>query len=191
MSKIFKTLLIVIFVVMIYFINSTEKPYLFHDFINTRYSTRHFADTPVGEEQLNIILQAGNNAPSARNSQPWHFTVVKNEKVIQDILKGIDKGNVLIIISGLKNPPRGVNSDFDCALATQNMFLVAQSLGLGSRIYTAPISRINSSMLKTLQIPNEYQAVSVLRVGYEVESLDAVSSASPRHSLDTKVIILD
>ncbi|UCF09861.1 MAG: nitroreductase family protein, partial [Candidatus Bipolaricaulota bacterium] len=44
--------------------------------IETRRSIRSFADRPVSREDLQAILGAAMLAPSAKNSQPWRFTVV-------------------------------------------------------------------------------------------------------------------
>ena len=62
------------------------------------------------------------------------------KRIIPDALKG----NILIIISGQDQPGRAAAVAFDCALATENMYLAAQSLGLGSHIYTGPIANLNT-----------------------------------------------
>jgi nitroreductase len=69
--------------------------------------------------------------------------------------------------------------DFDCALATENMFIAAQSLGLGAHIYTAPIRNINSKR-QEFEIPPDYRAIAVLRIGHIDDSVDAISSATSR-----------
>jgi nitroreductase len=43
-----------------------------------RRATPHFAATPVHEEDLRKILQAGLEAPSGYNLQPWRFVVVRD-----------------------------------------------------------------------------------------------------------------
>jgi len=45
-----------------------------------RRSVRKFRDTPVSEEVLKNILEAGRLAPSATNTQPWHFVVVRESE---------------------------------------------------------------------------------------------------------------
>ena len=50
-----------------------------------------FTDEAVGEKDINAILAAGINAPSAMNKQPWHFSVItdrKNMQKIADDMKG-------------------------------------------------------------------------------------------------------
>ena len=46
------------------------------DAIAARHSVRAFAKQPLGEAEINELLEAGRNAPSSLNSQPWRFAVV-------------------------------------------------------------------------------------------------------------------
>ncbi len=151
--------------------------------ILSAYTARSFVAKPVADSDIDLILRCGIKAPSARNSQPWRFTVVKDQKIVGSIARNAAAGNILIVVSGLETDQPGTNVDFDCALATQNMVIAAESLGLGTHIYTGPVSQINSSMKETLEIPKGYRAVSVLQIGHVNKTVDAVSSASPRNSL--------
>jgi nitroreductase len=47
--------------------------------IQDRRSIREFTTEPVSEEDLALILEAGRQAPSGENAQPWRFIVVKDE----------------------------------------------------------------------------------------------------------------
>ena len=47
-------------------------------FLRSRRSIRNFKDTTVAREKLAKLLEMACYAPSARNSQPWHWTVVEN-----------------------------------------------------------------------------------------------------------------
>lgn len=49
------------------------------ELINLRRSIRNYTDTPVSEEDLRMILEAGRQAPSGENYQPWRFTVVRDQ----------------------------------------------------------------------------------------------------------------
>jgi len=53
------------------------------DSIQGRKSIRRFKQTPVPDEDIKKILDAGRRAPSANNTQPWSFIVVKNRTVLQ------------------------------------------------------------------------------------------------------------
>ena len=48
-------------------------------------TTQYFTDEKVVEEDVQKILSAGVNAPSAMNTQPWHFTAVIDDEVINKL----------------------------------------------------------------------------------------------------------
>ncbi len=48
--------------------------------IKKRHSIRAFADSPVSDEDLQTILRAANQAPSAHNQQSWRFVILRGEK---------------------------------------------------------------------------------------------------------------
>ena len=146
----------------------------------TAYSERTYSSEPVTDQQLDLILKCGIKAPSARNRQPWKFTVIKDETVQMEIVDHATPGNVLIVISGIESE-NGGTPDFDCGLAAENMFVAAHGLGLGARIYSGPVENINAKK-DSLQIPSGYKAVVVLRIGNVDESVDAVSAATPRNN---------
>jgi nitroreductase len=157
------------------------------DVIMSGYSARSFSSDPVTDSDIETILRCGMKAPSARNSQPWRFTVIKDSELISDVLNGPAPGNVLIIISGTEDKKVGTYVDYDCGLATQNMFIAAQSLGLGGRIYGSPVANINLKK-GSYGVPEGFRAVTVLRIGHISEGVDAVSSASPRKTYEEIVI---
>ena len=47
-------------------------------FLRSRRSIRNFKDKPVEREKLEKLLEIACFAPSAKNNQPWHWTVVEN-----------------------------------------------------------------------------------------------------------------
>lgn len=67
-----------------------EKRLLFA--IRNRRSIRKFRDKPLTEMDLHMILEAGMAAPSSKNRQPWHFTIVRGkakEELVQTMEKGL------------------------------------------------------------------------------------------------------
>lgn len=182
-KKLVVVLIVVLFLIVVMLSGETLKNDVI-DLILSSYSTRTFSEKPVTDIEIEQILKCGIKAPSARNSQPWKFTVVKDMTKVKDAFRNINTGNVVILVSGLESG--GMNVDFDCALATENMFIAAQSLGLGVRIYTGPVNKINTEMRKILEIPEGYRAVAALRIG-NLDTLDATSSASPRKEMNELV----
>jgi nitroreductase len=146
------------------------------------YSEKAYTSEPVVDQQLDLILKCGIKAPSGMNKQPWKFTVIKDDSTTKEIINDVVPGNVLVIVSGVESQG-GTTPDFDCGLATENMFVAAHSLGLGARIYASPVGKVNSKK-EQFQIPSGYKAVVVLRIGNIDKSVDAVSAATPRKNPD-------
>jgi len=149
------------------------------DVILKSYSAKMFTTIPVSDNDIDLIVKCGMKAPSGRNYQPWKFTVIKDQTITPELLKDITAGNILIIISGVVKQD-GTVDPFDCALATENMYVAAQALGLGAHIYAGPVANINTNWKEKLGIPSDYKAVTVLRIGSIDKNVDAVSSASTR-----------
>ena len=55
-------------------------------------TTQYFTDEAVKEEDVTTILTAGVNAPSAMNSQPWHFTAITDQATLQQIADDMGGG---------------------------------------------------------------------------------------------------
>ena len=48
-----------------------------------RYSLRKFSDRPVEQEKLDLILEAGRNAPTAHNLQPQRIFVIRTPEMLE------------------------------------------------------------------------------------------------------------
>ncbi len=55
------------------------------DAIKGRKSIRRFKQIPVPDRDVQAILDAGRLAPSANNSQPWSFLVIRNRSVLKQM----------------------------------------------------------------------------------------------------------
>ena len=129
--------------------------------IHTRRSVRAYESKKISKDIINAIVEAGNNAPSAMNSQPWRFVVVEAESLhkqmvetakinAKKILEDINASNperyqqIIKRYEELEDPiyysapaiifviGSGIYADLSCPLACENMLLAAFSLGLGS-----------------------------------------------------------
>ena len=59
-----------------------------NEIIKKRKSIRNYEkEASVTEEQIKTILEAGMLAPSACNSRPWEFIVVRNREKLEEIMK--------------------------------------------------------------------------------------------------------
>ena len=175
--------------------------------IRERRSTRVFENKPVPSEVLEAILEAAVWAPNGSNRQNWKFTAIASPGKMQLLNEAAREacrtyvadddyppkkhlehaGNnpdyvfttapVLIITS---NEPNYPNATADCTAALQNMFLAAQSLGLGSCYINAPHWLEGNTALRefllTLGIPKEYTICGSAAIGY----IGKATAATPR-----------
>ena len=140
--------------------------------IRRRKSVRKYQQKPIEKEKLLKILEAARLAPSAKNLQPWHFVVVTDQKVREEIARGtiyarfIKDAPVLIVGCG---DPRSKFYQIDVAIALQNLVLAATDLGFG----TCWIGDFREEKVKRLLgIPDRLRVVALVTVGYEKEGLD-------------------
>jgi len=177
-----KILLLAITLIVVSNLNGQTTDNSVTNLILSTYSEKAFISEPVTDQQLDIILKSGMKAPSSRNNQPWKFTVIQDEPTMKEIVNNILPGNVLVIVSEPESE-NGTTSDFECGLATENMFIALHGLGLGAHIYGSPAGKINSNK-ELFQIPKGYKAIVALRIGNVDKNVDAVSAATPRKAAE-------
>ena len=148
--------------------------------IMTRTSIRQYKDQPVEQEKIEIMLKAAMAAPTAMNLQPWHFIVITDKKVI-DQLAGPRPTNAPLMIAvcgdtDKTSTPDGKMKlpDFwveDVSAATENLLLAAHALGLGA-VWTGcyPAMEHVAEVANVLNCPQNIVPVAVVRVGYPDES---------------------
>ena len=146
----------------------------FLDLAKKRYSERNFASTPVEEEKLHRILEAGRIAPTACNYQPQRFYVLKSEEALAKAAKLTYTYNAPVVIlvcylnaEAWHNPRDGFCSgDMDASIAASSMMFEAEDLGVHSiwlrgfeatgvqEAYDLPVGTVPSLML-ALGYPSE------------------------------------
>jgi len=52
-----------------------------------RKSIRKFTDEPITEDQVKLIMEAAQIAPSASNMQPYKFIVIKDDDFKKELRK--------------------------------------------------------------------------------------------------------
>jgi len=154
----------------------------FKELILKRQSCREYDGKPVNKEDIIKCLDAARLAPSACNSQPWHFTVVTEKETKDKLCKLVqiiggnlfaDKAPVLIAVSEEKCPklmPR-VLERWDCkrfaqgdtAMATAYLTLQASEIGLSTCIMG---TFEDSDVKPLLNIPDEYTVRVIIALGY-------------------------
>lgn len=172
--------------------------------IKQRRSVRTYKEDQIKDEELQAILEAGQYAPNA-GDQEWHFTVIQNKETLgrlNDIAKEFarqtnvedlralgenEKFNCFygaptaVIVSAKEHSH--VPLDADCAAATQNLLLAAESLGLGScwvffDLFAFMTPR-GPELLKELKIPAEYKPYTSVALGYKQDESVSILERKP------------
>ena len=99
---------------------------------------RKFKNDPINEEVFNNILEAGRQAPSATNNQPWHFVAVRNKKGKEACdFQGFNRwvtGASFVIVGFYRQSEVIIEklSLMDVTIALQNMVVAGWVQGVGS-----------------------------------------------------------
>ncbi len=144
-----------------------------YDAIRARKSVRSYEEKPVSKETLERILEAGRIAPSASNVQPWHFIVVTDQQKRTALSAGRYAKflkNTPVVLVGLGDREAAPEWHVvDVTIAMENMVLAATGEGLGS----CWIGSFHESEVKAaLSIPDRWEVVAMLALGYEKAKMD-------------------
>jgi len=147
-----------------------------------RRSIRKYTEEVVSDELIESLLRAGMAAPSARNKQPWHFVVIDDRKILNEIPKFHTYSQMLkeashaIVVCGDVSPQG--SEDYwvqDCSAATQNILLMATELGLGSVWLGVYPNKDRVKALKDLlNLPEHIIPLNIISIGYPAETKNSV-----------------
>jgi len=163
------------------------------DAISGRRSVREYTTQGVDEQMILRLINAAILAPNAVNQQPWTFTVVRDQNLLDRISRDAKShmlvtmpaaphsdhfrsslsdpnfqifyhAPVLILISAEVQGPWIVE---DCALAAENLMLVACAMGLGTCWIGFAQGFLNTPEgKKALDLPAGCVPVAPIIVGY-------------------------
>ena len=144
-----------------------------------RRSVRRYTDEPVTREEENLLLSAGFSAPSACNSRPWEFIVVRDRESLAALsavrpywamLK--NAGLCVVVCANLEGYQASDTAFFvqDCSAATQNILVAAEGAGLGAVwLGCYPREDAMNGVHGVLGVPGDIIPVSVISVGHPAE----------------------
>lgn len=113
----------------------------FRELAAARYSLRKFDARPVEQEKLNLILEAGRNAPTAHNNQPQRIFVIQSPEALEkaDACMGCHFHSPVVlavgydpVVSWHREHDGKDHGEIDAAIAVTQMMLQAADLGLGT-----------------------------------------------------------
>lgn len=164
-----------------------------------RRSIRAYTQDQLTEDQLNDLIGAALASPSAMNSQPWHFTVVQDQSLLQRIHDAAraqamkDPATLsprykdesfhvfyhapTVIFLSAKTTPSAVFAGIDCGIAVENIAISAQGMGLGSVILALPRTAFMGEQADELRaalgFPEGYDFVICISVGTPADTKEA------------------
>ena len=151
----------------------------FLELAKDRWSVRSYKDTPIEEEKMQLILEAGRVAPTAKNFQPQRIYVVKSPEARQK-LKSIcrctwDAPVILVVaydrdrVCQSRMMPGHDSGEKDVSIVCTHMMLQAWELGIGS----CWVGLFNADEVSAvLGLPEQYRVVTLMPMGYPAENAE-------------------
>jgi nitroreductase len=145
--------------------------------IKNRRSIRAFKPQDIPDATVEKLIDAARHAPSAGNTQPWEFVIVRKKETKKKLARVafnqafLEEAPVVIVVcadenrSSMRYGNRGeaLYCIQDTAAATQNILLTAYSLGLGA----CWVGAFNENEAKkALKTPKGTRPVAMIPVGY-------------------------
>lgn len=153
--------------------------------ISERVSYRKkYSSEPVPREHLEIIMQAGLDAPSGCNKQTTSLIAVDDSEIMKKLFSLITPPvcetapcMICVLTQKIFAYRDKCFSVQDYSAAIENMLLVAVSLGYSSCWIEGHITdddNIGRKMADILNVPDNYDLVCFLPIGKAVETVDKV-----------------
>lgn len=161
----------------------------FLELVNKRQSDRQYEEgRQIPSEVIGRIIEAARLAPSATNSQPWHFIIVDEPDLKKKVASALTSkltgsmnafaasASVLIVL--VEEPANLIGkmgelllkehlSHIDLGIAASHIVLAATEEGLGSCV----IGWVNQKKVKELlHIPKKKSVPLVISLGYSIEA---------------------
>ena len=145
-----------------------------------RYSVRDYKDTPIEEEKLQKILEAGRIAPTAKNNQAYRVYVLKSEAAvakIRELSRCAFNAPIVKDEEWFNTKEEDYRSgQEDASIVATHMMLQAQELEIGSCwVNVFPPSEV----IEAFDIPANERPVLLMPIGYPSDK----SVPSERHTL--------
>ena len=144
--------------------------------IRKRVSVRRFSTKDVPDELVDRLLEAGCQAPTAGNLQPWRFWVVRKQEVKEGLVAAaggqmfLSEAPVVIVCCvdldlcahGYGSRGQNLYGIQDTAAAIENMILGATSEGWG----TCWVGAFSEEAARgTLELPEGVRPVAMVAIG--------------------------
>ena len=143
--------------------------------ILARRSIRKYTEAAVDEGVIHELLAAAMAAPSANNSQPWHFVVVTERGQLEALAAVLQYGQMLrqaplaivVCAEARRSESYWVQ---DCSAAAENILLAAHAQGLGGVwLGVYPREERVADVSRVASLPAGITPLCVLSIGHPAE----------------------
>jgi nitroreductase len=122
-------------------------------------------------------------APSVDDERPWHFAIIKNDILKNEIgetwplAQVVKDAPLAIIVCGDELLQKQQNCwMIDCAAATENILIESQFIGLGAAwLAVYPVEGRIQRIRTLLNAPKSIIPFSIVPIGYPAETKEPVS----------------
>lgn len=168
----------------------------FSDVIRKRYSCKRYGDAPVSEEALGRILEAGRQAPTAKNLQEQHVYVLRSPEALAKVdgltpcrygapvvlMVAFDSANVFTYPGGERTS--GIE---DATIVATHLVLAAANEGVDS----CWVNNFDpAAAAKAFGLPSGEEVLMLLDLGHAAEGVGPLANHGSRKPLEQTVTYL-
>ena len=165
----------------------------FKEVVKNRYSCKKYSERQVEQEKLDVILEAGRLAPTAKNLQEQRVYVVRDPETLAKIdsvtpcrygaptvlVVAFDKNNVFTYPGGKRDS--GVE---DATIVATHMILAAADVGVDS----CWLNFLDPDVAaETLGLPENEEVLMVMDLGYAAEGAGPLPNHDSRKEIGETV----
>lgn len=177
----------------------------FIELVKKRRSVRKYTQEPLKERDILTCVEAARLAPSATNSQPWHFYYVEDEETIKEIAKStvnpamkfnkftLNAKGLMIVTTKKGNVSSKIGQTvtglpyylIDVGIAVEHFCLQATELGIGTCI----VGWFNQKKIrKTISLPTNQRVALLVALGYPQDNATKGKKRNLIEDIYTKVV---
>lgn len=154
---------------------SRADPKAVTELVRTVRQIRQYKPDPVPEEALATLLQLARWTGSSKNTQPWHFIVVRDKALLREL------SQIRAPINWIAAAPLGIaivldgkygGEAYDEGRVSERLLIGAHNLGLGGGVAWWGDEAQQAQAKRILGIPEERTARSMVTIGRPMSKAD-------------------
>lgn len=165
---------------------------MFIDLLRSRRMVRKFEDRPIGQEELDLLIEAALRSPSSKNRAPWEFVVVTDKEKVGKLSEAKPHGAAFVkgaaaVFVVCADPKQSDVWVEDASIAATLLHLAAFDLGLGSCWVQlrgrehAPGQSSSDYVAGLLGLREGLEVDCLIALGYPAETKEGHPASSLKH----------